>query len=434
MLAIRSLIDVFFAGRLGTPELAALTPAQIIILLSLSFGFGALFLVNSAVSHAIGADRESECGSYVWQGIWSSLLYGTSAALLLAILARPLFTLIDHPAEVQSAEKAYFSLACLSIPFQLAAFAVANFFFGIGRPRISLFSAGVALLIHFLLAVLLTQSPGVPHFFGGIRGLAWALIGSSLIHATFSILWMRFAPSLKRYRPQDWRFVKSRMADLWKEGLPVGLRDLVDNFVWSFVIVWLIGELGSIPLATASVFLALVDFLIIPCDGLGSAMVTKMGHELGKGSPLRADDWRRAAARIAIPYALVMGACLFILRSPIFEFLVPAPEVSLLCKELAIFLPILLFLYACYGVFDFALCATGDNRFPTLINVISSSIILGGGGLWFLHRFSEAGPAGVWTLFCANLAVIILFFLLRWNTGKWKETPFLRESSAPKDA
>lgn len=431
LLAIRSLVDVFCAGRLGTAELAALTPAQIVILLTLSFGFGVLFLVNSTVAHSIGAAREDECGSYLWQGIWSSLLYGTLASVVLAVVTVPLFTLFAHPEEVQNAENAYFSIACLSIPFQLAAFATTNFFFGIGRPRIPLVIASLTFLAHSSLALILTHHPEVPPFFGGIRGIAWALIGSSLLQALISVAWMRFAPSLKPFKPENWGIVRSRMSDLWKEGVSVGFRDVIDNFVWSFVIVWLIGALGPVPLATASVFLALVDSLIIPCDGLGSAMVTRMGHDLGRGSPIRADRWRKLTSRISILYSLIVGTLLYCFRGPLFEFLAPETTVSHLCEELAIFLPVILFLYATYGVFDFALCATGDNRFPTLINVGCSAVILGGGGLVLLFQFPEAGSFGVWSLFSINLGIVVILFFLRWRTGKWQDLSLV-ENLGPK--
>ncbi|MCB1063059.1 MAG: hypothetical protein KDN20_09085 [Verrucomicrobiae bacterium] len=412
------MVDVYLAGRLGTAELAALAPAQLILLLLLSFGFGSLFIVNAFVSNIVGAGRHSEAGQFAWQGIWYSMVFGISA-IALYWPAPHIFALFGHEQDVYRAEVSYFRSACFSILPQMTSFACANFFFGVGKPRAPMILSIAALLLHGIIGYELVL--GIPTIKEeGIALVGWTMTFSSLANALGSVFILIFLPSLSTYSTRNWLPSLTRLRALWKEGIPIGFRDLLDNFIWSVVIIWLFGKLGSTPLAAASGILACIDALILPCDGLGSAMVTLMSRYLGEGNTMMAERCRVIGSRMVTFYALIVGTLLFVFRNTIFNTLISEPEVASLCIESAGFVPPLLLLYACYGVYDYALCSTGDNLIPTLLNLFFSFLLLGGGGWLFLTKFPHTGSFGVWSLMLINLSVIVSAFSLRWRSGSWR--------------
>ncbi|MCB1236090.1 MAG: MATE family efflux transporter [Verrucomicrobiae bacterium] len=419
VLSLRSLVDVWLAGRLGRNDLAALAPAQLILMLILSFGFGSLFIVNAHVSRSKGAGRSEEAGVIAWQGIWFSISYGL-VALFFWKAGPALLTLFGHPREVFSREVLYFNAALASVIWQMMSFAATNFFFGIERPRIPMFLAPLALGTHTLIGAGLAFGQfGLPRL--EMAGIGWATTVSSAIHSVAMVGWMLLDRRLRRFGAFRFRLAPGVLLRVWRDGIPVGARDFLDNFIWSVTVIWLIGKLGPTPMATATVLLACNDILMLPCDGLGAAMVTLIGRTLGLRRFWLADSWRRFSWVIAGIYSGLAGTLFFVFRRPILAFLANDPEVTEMAVDLAYFVPLLLFLYASYSVFDHALCAACDNVWPTVTNLICSVLILGIGGWVFLAFYTTHGPVAVWWLLTVNLAIIVGAFWRRWKLNNWRQ-------------
>src|ERR1700722_35680 len=67
-------IDVWILSRLGGAAPTAVSNAGLMAISALSFGMGITIIVNTLVSQAFGRGQWLDCGKYLWQGIWFSLL------------------------------------------------------------------------------------------------------------------------------------------------------------------------------------------------------------------------------------------------------------------------------------------------------------------------------------------------------------------------
>lgn len=410
-------MDVRLASNLGRDELAALAPVQLILLLLLSLGFGTLFAVNAFVAQSRGAGNPLRCGSYAWNGCWLALFYGFLASLMW-FAAPMLFTFAAHEPEVTQLEIQYFRVAVLSLVPQLIAFALTSFFFGIERPAAPMITSGCALLAHAAVGLALTSGwKDLPDF--GIDGIGWALLASSSFHAILLTLWVLFSPNLRGFGTTKIRLRFDRFTAIGKEGIPIGLRDLLDNLVWSVALIWLIGKLGTLHLAAASVLLACLDILALPCDGTGAALVALVARSAGRRHFGSARSWLRTGWRMMSAYGIAVGLAFYEFRKPILDLLTDDPEVLNLSYQLSFFIPIILLLYCWNSAFDHALCGAGDNNWATLVNVISTAITLVGGGIAFLSYFFSTASFGVWTLVALNLIFTVSALWLRWVSGHW---------------
>ena len=82
------LIDTAIVGRLGTPQLAGMAIASI-VLLNVIAVLNALEYVTPDIAHAMSAGRPEDAYRTASHGAWLSCIVGVPAAVLLAALARP---------------------------------------------------------------------------------------------------------------------------------------------------------------------------------------------------------------------------------------------------------------------------------------------------------------------------------------------------------
>lgn len=417
VLASRSLIDVWMIGRLGTEDLAALAPAQLVLTLILSFGIGSVISVNAFVAQARGTGQDQVCGSYAWQGIWLGAGYGVTVGIL-GYVGADYFKLFNHEAAVVTKEIAYFRIAILSCPLQVVSFVLINFFLGIERPFFPMFVVLGSVCVHTVIGLVLVF--GNWGFVGlGIAGAAWALVLSTVFQTFVLILLMWIVPSLQKFGGRKAGLDLSKLKGVIVTGCPIGFRDILDNIAWTLALIWLIGRWGTIHLASASVLLASLDFLILPCDGLGAALVTMIGNSIGKGKPALARSWFLAALAIMTTYALSAGLLFWAFRETLLNFFSGDPGVSALSQSLAFFVTILLLLYAWYSAYDHALCGAGDNLWPALANLIVCVVVLGVGGILLGNSFPTFESYGGWGLVTIYLAFVVALFRFRWRKGYW---------------
>jgi len=115
------LVDTAIVGRLGTPQLAGMAIASIILLNVVSV-LSVLEYVTPDIAFAIGAGRPDDAKRTAAHGLWLSMLIGVPAAALLALVARPLCWLIGGRGEVLEHATTYLSISAIGVPFVLIAF------------------------------------------------------------------------------------------------------------------------------------------------------------------------------------------------------------------------------------------------------------------------------------------------------------------------
>ena len=115
------LVDTAIVGRLGTPQLAGMAIASI-VLLNVVGVLAFLEYITPDIAFAVGAGRGEEARRIAAHGGWLSVMIGVPTAVLLAVSARPLCWLIGGRGEVLDHATTYLSISALGVPFVLLAF------------------------------------------------------------------------------------------------------------------------------------------------------------------------------------------------------------------------------------------------------------------------------------------------------------------------
>ncbi len=418
LFALRFVSDIYFLGQIGVSNQAAWATGYVMILMFLSFGMGMLFAVNSIVSKNFGRRWYAVCGSVTWQGIWFSLICGIGVVVLY-VLAPMIINLFGHDAELRELELSYLRIALVSTVFQLVAWGVIHFFIAINRPFFPLFIALITLIVHVCCNYVFTiGNLGFTRL--GISGAGWSLVISSIVMAGTALLFFTVPKSLRKFHTRNARPSWNWFRKVTAEGFPIGGRQIIDEFVWNVVLIWIIGQFGPIHLAAAAVLISILDVFILAFDSIGMTSVSLIGNAIGSHKIGKAERWKLTCLLITSLYAAVSGILFYLFREPIVSVFSDSPEVTQLSVALAFVIPVFLLIYAIYSTYDHALCATEDNAWPSVVSLICSIVFLGGGGIILVLYFFDTGSYGAWGLLLLNVFVVAVLYAVRWSFGYWK--------------
>ena len=341
---------------------------------------------------------------------------------LLAIPIAPyFFALVGHVD--QELEVVYFQILALSSGPIIIAAAMSSFFTGRGLTWVTMVVTGIAALINIVGDYLLIfDKLGLG--LSPIAGAAWATVFAHWASVVIYALWMYLPRSRERFGlVHGWKFDLSLMKRLISYGGSSGLHMLVEGFGFT-VLIMMVGRLGKVAAEATTLAFSVNIILFIPMIGLGIAISTLVGQQLGNN---RADLAERATWT---------GMALGMLYSGIAAAMyIAVPEVFLYAYESyadpAEFAPIrattviLLRFVALYFIFDTmqivfacAIKGAGDTFFVMMVagGVSLLGVTVGQIG----SQYFGGGLYWWWTVMTAWLFTLAMAYLARFLHGGWR--------------
>ena len=416
-----------FADRMfllwhNTEAMAASMPAGLAHFTLLCFPLGLATYVNTFVAQYEGAGRPERIGLAVWQGVRIGL-WATPLFILLAPCAPYLFAAAGHPPKLASLESIYFQTLCFGAGAAVMSAALASFFTGRGKTRVVMVVDCSASLMNVVLDyVWIFGYLGFPAM--GIEGAGWATAASQW----FKMLvywWLMMRPDhIARYGlAAGKRFDAALMWRLVRFGSPNGLQMFVEVTAFTAINL-LVGALGPLAMAATTLAFNVNSVAWVPMIGMGIAVSTLVGQQLGHNRPELAARatwtafWMGSAymgamalVYVAIPDVLLLG-----------HKAGTTPEQFDALRDLTI---VLLRFVAVYCVFDAmnmifvsALKGAGDMRFVLLSTMVISPLpIL---AAWFGIRYFDLGLLWAWAVVTAWISTLGIIYLARFLQGRWK--------------
>lgn len=305
--------DTWFAGRISTEALAALSLSFPLFFMITAIGQGLSTGTTALIGAALGAGRHDDALRYSVQG----LLFGLLASLLLTwagLRATPfIYELLGSEGYELCAGLRYMGTIFLGA----GAFITVQMFnavlnaAGNTRPFRNMLVAGF-----FLNLVLdpwfIDGGLGVPAL--GVRGVALATV---LIQCLGALYLCRYAvrsgllrlPSARLLLP-DWRAFR----DIARQGIPAAVNFMTIG-LGVFVILYFVGQFGTQAKAAYGAAMRVEQMVLVPTIGLNVACLTITARNYGAGNFDR--------IRLTLRTALVYGAWLMGLGSVVVFFLAP---------------------------------------------------------------------------------------------------------------
>ena len=412
-----SMAEAWYIARLGTTPLAAIAlmfPALMLMQMLANGAMGGA--VSSAVARALGSGDEARADSLVWHALMIAMAAGCLFFLLFFLCGEWLLLKTGAPEAVIAEAYRYGSILFAgSIPIWTSALLSAVVRGGGNMKLPAMLMIGSAVVQVPLAGILILGGAGIPPM--GLPGAALGVIIISTL-STLVLLAHLFrrvvAPRLNRH---SILLRRSLFSAIFQVGL---LASLSPIFVVATIMLVnvLVSEFGLAALAGYGI-VARLEFLLVPLVfGLGSAMTSLVGINMGAGQIARAEliGWTGAGGAalltglVGLTFALFPGLWLSL-------FTEAGPAWDSGQSYLQIVGPVFLFQGVGLSLY-FASQGAGTVIWPVFATVLRFLIAVG--GAWIGVRFFNQTLGYVYVCLAAGMLAYGLVTAASVYLGAWR--------------
>ncbi len=297
-----NVVDTYFAGRLSTEALAALSFSFPVFFMLVAVGSGFSTGTTALVGHALGAGDRRRASLVGAQGLVLAAVMGVLMSLVGYLVMPSLYRLLG----AREADLA------LCLQYMRVILPGAVLIFGIHMLSSLLNAQGDTRTFRDALMLACVLNIGLdPWFmFGGlgvpamgIGGLALATIVSQAFSVALMAHRLRRTGLVRRSEGARWRPDRAVLAAIAKQGLPAG-GGMMTMAIGVFVITWYLGRFSHEAVAAYGVATRIEQILLLPAIGLNVATLTLAAQNGGA----RRFDRVREAVRTALAAGAVLSA------------------------------------------------------------------------------------------------------------------------------
>ena len=399
------LVDTAIVGHLGTPQLAALAIAGMVMTTAFTVFNFLTYGTTAQVARLHGAGRRDEATGLGMQAFWLGLGIGAVLLVVIAALAPWLVSAMGGRGQVGEDATTYLRIAALGAPAFMLAASGQGYLRGISDLRTPLVILIVAHAVNVVLEVLFVYGFG-----WGLEGSAWGTVIAQLgMGVAFGRVqarggWER--PNLARIRP------------LMRVGRQIAVRTIA--VLGSFLIASaVLARVGAPSLGAHQIVFQLFIFLALVLDALAIAGQVMVGRMLGAGDAEQA----RAAARRMIGWSVAAGtvfaAGLLAGADVLPRLFTNDPAVIERAHEIWWLFALMMPANAAVFALDGILIGAGDTRF-LMWGMLAAAAAFVPVALLALDR--GWGIEGVWWGIAALIAVRLLTCASRFAGSAWALT------------
>ena len=418
--AVMDIADFLMIAQLPTHDAqAAILPAQVIMWSYIVIGMGVVSLVSTFASQCLGRGEPRECSTYAWQSIYVGGVFGVIGVALIPF-APALVVAIGHEESVQHAEIAYLRIALLTAGPTIAANGLGWFFIGVHRPWITMWSALEANVVNVVVSATLIFG-----LFGfesmGIAGAAWGTV-AAVTFRTVRLSATLLHPSVDKPLGSRtaWRPSWSRIKKLFRHGIPAGLQWTSEVVVWGVFINILVGRrFGTAELIATNATWQYLRIAFLPSMGVGQALTALVGKSIGAGEPERAMREVRFAVWITLAYLVALSVVYAIFGGELISLFNDDPTVVRIGAKIMICAAVFQIFDALGITYSAALRGAGDTFVPAMFFIVTTWLIIVGGGWCMIHWYPALGSLGPWLSASVFIVVTALFLRWRWQSRAW---------------
>ncbi len=420
--AVMDIADYMMIARLPTSDAqAAILPAQILMWSYIVVGIGVVSMVSTYASQCLGRKEYKECSAYAWQSLYVGVIFGVIAALL-APFSHHLVAAVGHDLSVQKEEIDYLRIALLTAGPTIAAAGLGWFFIGIHKPKVTMWSAIEANVVNIAISyVLIFGHLGFEPM--GIKGAALGTL-AAVIYRMVRLALTVLTPSINRQfaSHETWKPSWSRIKKLLRFGVPFGLQWTSEVVVWAVFVNVLIGRnFGTTALLATNSTWQFMRISFLPSMGVGQALTALVGKSIGIGDLDRAAREVKTAAWITGTYMGILSVIYGFFGPQLIGFFNADPEVMRIGGSIMICAAVFQLFDGLGITYSSALRGAGDTFVPAVFFILSTWIIIVGGGWYMGATYPELGSLGPWLAASTLIIVTAVFLWWRWQGNAWRK-------------
>jgi putative MATE family efflux protein len=322
--------DTFFAGKLSTDSLAALSLSFPMFFLVFGPGVGIQTGASALISNAIGAGNRDRAVRYQIQAIILGVAVTIVVSVLLHLFLEPLYRLYGAEGEVLAGGLRYMRvIASGGITIVLAQVLNAGLVargdtkaFRNVLITIAILNVGLDPLLMF--GVTLGDVRIIPELREAGTALATVILqGVGLVYL---VLRSRREGVYRGATRADWRPRGDLLRELIGQSAPATLDFLIMT-LGSFVINYFVADFGRDPIAAYGASLRIEQIALLPLFGIATALAQLTGQNNGAQRLDRVDESFRVSVRISIVAAVAILTPVLLAAAPLLRMFTDTSEV-----------------------------------------------------------------------------------------------------------
>lgn len=363
-------VDVAVVGRFASSEaLAAVGSNTPVINLLINLFVGISMGANVVISNHIGQRNEKNIKKAISTVALVAVISGLFLMVFGIIIARPILTVMDTPANVLDMAIEYLRIYFIGIPF----FMIFNFGAAIlrsmGDTRRPLYILVVAGIVNTILNLIF-----VIYFHMGVAGVAIATAIANCISAALIVLLLMREREPYRLHLDDMKIAGAELKRMLSIGIPAGVQGMVFSLS-NVLLQTAINSYGSAAIAGSAAalnFESYCYFLMVACNG---AAISFIGQNYGAGY----NDRVRRIYWICMSLAVVTCAFanwFFVWQHNFFLSLFSTDPVVMQYGSIRLHYVLAFQAIACsYEISGSALRGMGKSMLPTVMTIFGTCLL-----------------------------------------------------------
>jgi MATE family, multidrug efflux pump len=417
MESLFAVVDVFWVARLGANSVATIGLTESLLTLVVAIAMGLGLSTTAMVARRTGEkDAEGAAVAAVQAialGVGISLVMG----LPCLFLAPRLLSVMGATAEIVQVGAGYARIVLGASGVLVLLYLNNAIFRGVGDAAIAMRVLWLSNLINLVLDPCLIFGVG-PFPRLGVTGAAVATTTGRSIGLLFQVFMLLRGSDRIRILRRQLRLEVDVMLRLIKVSVAGVVQFLIGQASW-IVLVRIISVFGGAAIASYTIAIRIMIFVILPSWGLANAAATLVGQNLGAGEPGRAEQsvWRTGFYNML--FMGTVGVLCIIFAHPMIRVFTNDPAVEALAVSALRILSFGNIGYAYGMVMLQAFNGAGDTRTPTVVNFF---------GYWLLEiplayvlaiHAGLASRGAYLSILIAEMAIAAASMML-FRRGRWK--------------
>lgn len=410
-----NLTDTYWLGRLGTAELAAInlvTPVQSIVV---NFGSGITVAGSVLIAQFLGARKDEEARSMANQIFACAMLFSLVCAAAVALAAPSIVSWLGAQDDTYSHSKTYLQLVILDMPFLF----LVNMYAAINQAQGDTVRP---MLLNFLgISLNMALDPLLMAVFHlGAAGAALATVASKAVPAVIAFILLHNRERDVYLDLKSLKFEKDKLKSILTVGLPTAIGGSTMQF--GFLLMSRnVFKYGTQAMAAYGIGNKVNGLITLPSNGIGSAVATIVGQNVGAGQYERADQGYRLSGRISVLFLFAGGMILsrpFISASIVRIFSDDAQVIGMAAD----FLSIMAFWCFTNGVYNSTMGlfqGSGHTEVTMLIDA-SRLWVFRFVTLFICEAWLHMGVRSVWYSVVVSNGISAGLLYIAYKTGYWR--------------
>lgn len=432
-----NLTDGLFVAQLSAIDFSATAFVWPLNFLFIAIGLGIGIGANALIAQLLGAKRPEAAETYAHNTVLMTFIIGLLMSTIGVLVTPTILGWMGAEGDLWLKSVLYLRISFVGLFFDFIYFAFQAVLNAQGQTKIITQISIVSSLSNIILDPIFIFDRldfiGLPGLGWGISGAAWATVLSKLL-LLLLIIWetnrrSSVRISFNKLRP-NWAAIRiiSKVATPTAVGYcgsAMGFT-ILNGFIQSY---------GTTTLAAFSMVNRITDLLTQPQMGIGGALTSIVGQNMGAQLYDRARVIFNRAMLLILGFSVVSCILVIIFRYPMLGVFIKhdaTPELWRLALEYLYYSAFIIFFMGMFSAYIGFFQGCGQTRYSMYMTVgrlwcLRLPII------WLLKTYANLGPSTVWIAMVLSNFLIVVYGFLVYRSKDWAALAMMRTQSAQTD-